>query len=178
MLEVTLSSPAPPRPLIRSRWALLIAAVAAFLTFAVTTPAEAGYYYGGGDYGSACGYRCGGYRYHSCGGGYGCGGYRYRPCGDYGCGYRYHSCSSCGYHGYYPRRNYVYERRYVEREYVERSYGAPHYHHYGYDDHRYGYDDEPYRRYSYYRRPFPYGYGGIRGEAPPYDYERIRIDDY
>jgi hypothetical protein len=141
--------------------ALLIAAVTALLAFAVATPAQAGYYYDA-DYGSSCGYRCGGYRYQSC-----CG-YRYRPCGDYGCGYRYHSCSSCGYH----HRSYVYERRYVEREYVERSYGSPHYRHYGYYNDPY----RPYRRYSYYGRPFPYGYGGVRDEPAPYDYERVGVE--
>ena len=161
-----MSSPAPLRPPVRSRLALLIAAVAALLAFAVATPAQAGYY--DADYGGSCGYRCGGYRYHSCGG---CG-YRYRPCGDDGCGYRYHSCSSCGYHRYYPRRSYVYERRYVEREYVERSYGSSHYRRYSY----YNDPDRPYRRSSYYARPFPYGYGGVRDEPVPYDYERVGVE--
>lgn len=159
MLKPAISDHANARPPGRRRWALLAAGVLALLgSFAVTAPAQAGYY---GDYG---------YDYHPCS--YHCGGYA--P-------YRYR-CSACGCyrHCYSGSRSIVYERRYVEREYVERRYGCCH-HHYGYGGYggyrHYGgyYPDEGYRRpfpFGGYQRPFPYGYGGVRYWRPPYGYNR------
>ena len=149
MLEVTMNSPATARPPGRSRLALILAGALALLgSFAVTAPAQAGYY----DNSYPCSYRCG-YRYSP---------YRYTP-------YRYYNgCSTCGCR---PRCNsgVVYERRYVEREYVERRYGRPccHYRrHYGYNP--YGGYRSPY--YGGYR-PWPrLGYGGVRDWREPYGY--------
>jgi len=94
-------------------------------------------------------------------------GYGYRPC-SYGCGgYGYRRCSPCGcwrrcYSG--SRPGLVYERRYVEREYVERRYAWPPHHYYRH----YGY--YPYGTYRSWSRPFPWGYGGVRGWRAPYGY--------
>jgi hypothetical protein len=156
-----MNGPATARPPGRSRLALLVAGVLALLgSFAVTKPAQAGYYddsyYGG-------------YRYSPD---------RYAPyrddraCSACGCWRRCHSAS---------RPGLVYERRYVEREYVERRYGWParHYHrHYGYRPYG-GYQSwaRPYRRhygnypdrgYRSWSRPYPWGYGGVRGWRAPY----------
>ena len=143
-----MNSPATARPPGRSRLALILAGALALLgSFAVTAPAQAGYY-GESYYGSRhCSYssRCG---YSP---------YRYAP-------QRYYNgCSACGCR---PRCNsgLVYERRYVEREYVEQRYGRPccHYRrHYGYD---------PYGGYQSWSRPFPWGYGGVRDRRAPYGY--------
>src|SRR6266436_4025165 len=68
--------------------------------------------------------------------------YRYVP------PYRYNGCSPCGCYRRchsYSRPGPVYERRYVEREFYERRYG-----------------------YGGYRRPYPYGYGGVRSWRGPY----------
>jgi hypothetical protein len=58
----------------------------------------------------------------------------------------------------------VIERRYkyVEREYVERRYSWP--------VHRPGYGccDAPYPDYRTSSTPFPWGYGGVRGQQPSY----------
>lgn len=146
-----MDSPATARLRRNSRLAMIIAGVFALLaSFAVTAPAQAGYYGGYGyGYGSgSCGYRCG-------------------PCG-YRCGYvpyrhYYHGCSSCGYR----RSGVVYEKRYIERELVVRRYGYggwghPYRNHCGYSPCGYGG--------GYYRRPFPYGYGGVRDWGSPYGY--------
>jgi hypothetical protein len=107
-----MNSSATVRPRGRSRLALIVAGVLALLgSFAVTAPAQAGYYEGS----YPCSYRCGysPYRY-------------YHQCSACGCGRRCYSTS---------RPSLVYERRYREREYVERRYGWParHYRrHYGY----------------------------------------------
>src|SRR6266849_8492994 len=124
MLEATMNSPATVRPPGRSRLALIVAGVLALLgSFAVTAPAQAGYYDGsnyGYNYGPRpCSYRCG----------YGYSPYRYA--------HRYYNgCSACGCYrrcGSVSRSGVVYERRYVEREYVERRYGYGGYRrHYGY----------------------------------------------
>lgn len=136
--------------------ALIVAGVLAILgSVVVVAPAQAGYY-GESYYGSSpCSYRCG---YSP---------YRYAP------RYRYYDrgCSACGcYRHCYSgsRPGLVYERRYhyVERDYVERRYGWPAHHyyrrHYGYYPYGYGYRS--------YARPFPYGYGGVRGWRTPYGY--------
>jgi hypothetical protein len=141
-----MNSPAIARPPGRSRLALIVAGVLALLgSFAVTAPAQAGYY-GDGYYGPRpCGYRCG---YESP--------YRYAPRRYYG------GCSSCGCvrRCYSGSRSRYYERRYVERTYIERGYGAP-VRHYRRD---YGYN--PYGGYR--SRPYPpgYGYGGIGRRWP------------
>jgi len=127
----------------RSRLALIVAGIFVLLaSFAVTAPAQAGYYGGYGGYGyDPCSYRCGYPAYHY-----------YRP-------YRhYHRCYWCG-------SGVVFERRFVEREFVERRYGfGGYHHHYGY----YPYYRRPYSYYPYggYR---PYGYGGVGRRWPvPY----------
>jgi hypothetical protein len=154
MLKPAISDHANARPPGRRRWALLAAGVLAlFGSLVVARPAQAGYY---GDYGygnNPCSYRCGGYAP-----------YRYR-------------CSACGCYRrcYSGSRSVVYERRYVEREYVERRYGCCR-HHYGYGGYG-GYGG--YRHYGGYypdegyRRPFPYGYGGVRYWQAPSGYYRF-----
>jgi hypothetical protein len=170
MLKPAISDHANARPTERRRWALLAAGVLALLgSFAVTAPAQAGYYgdYGYGDH--PCSYRCGGYTP-----------YRYR-------------CSACGCYRrcYSGSRSVVYERRYVEREYVERRYGCCR-HHYGYGYGGGGYGGYGgggyggyggggfggYRHYGNYpfggyQRPFPYGYGGVRYWQAPSGYYRF-----
>jgi hypothetical protein len=148
MLELTMNSIATVHPCVRGRLALIAVGLFTLLaSFAVTAPAQAGYY--------------GGYGYNPCS--YGCGypAYHYYP------RYRYHhGCYSCG-------SRVVFERRFVEREYVERSvgYGGYHRHYCGYDPcygRRYGYYPYGYHPYGYggYR---PYGYGGIGRRWPlPY----------
>jgi len=167
-----MNSPAIAGPPGRSRLALIVAGVLAlFGSLAVTAPAQAGYY---GDYGygsapcsSPCGYRYYAPRY-------------YNGCGRCGC---YRRCGSFS-------RGVVYERRFVEREYVERRYGyggcgyggcrRP-YGYYGGYGRPYGYDGGYYRRpYGYYpyggyrswsTRPYPWGWGGVRGWRGPYGYQ-------
>jgi hypothetical protein len=159
-----MNSSANGRPPGRSRLALIIAGVFTLLgTFVVTAPAQAGYY-GGSYYGyNPCSYRprCGGYGYPR---------YGYAP-------YRRYGCSGCG--GCYRRcgsvyrSGAVYERRYIEREYVERRYGYGGYRR-PYGDYPYGgyrhYGSYPYGAYRSWSRPFPWGYGGVRGEPAPYGY--------
>jgi hypothetical protein len=161
-----MNSPAIARPPGRSRLALIVAGVLALLgSFAVTAPAQAGYYDDsnyGSNYGSnPCSYRCGYPRY------------RYAP--------RYNNgCSACGCYrrcGSVARSGLVYERRYVERQYVERRYGYGGYRrHYGYNP--YGGYRRPCGYYScggYRSRPYPwgYGYGGVgrRWPTPSVYYE-------
>jgi hypothetical protein len=154
-----MNSPATARPPGRRRLALIAAGALALLgSFVVTAPAQAGYYEDSYYRPNPCSYRCG----------YGYPHYGYAP--------RYYNrCSSCGCYrgcgsGY--RSGLVYERRYVEREYVERRYGCCR-HHYGYGGYggyrHYGgyYPDEGYRR------PFPYGYGGVRYWQAPSGYYRF-----
>jgi hypothetical protein len=167
MVEVKMNSPAivPPG---QRRLAWIAAGILALLgLFAVTAPAQAGYY-GEPYYGPhPCSYHCG----------YG---YGYRPYGYY------HHCSACGcWHRCYSysRPPLVYERRVYEREYVVRRYGygwghhydhccRPHYGYYPYGYHRhYGYYP-----YEGYRRPFPYGYGGVRDWRTPYGYGGYRYE--
>jgi hypothetical protein len=159
-----MNSPAIARPPGRSRLALIVAGVLALLgSFAVTAPAQAGYY-DDSYYGSnPCSYRCG----------YGYPRYRYAP-------RYYNGCSSCGCYrrcGSVARSGVVYERRYVERSYVERRYGYGGYRrHYGYNPYggyrrHYGY--YPYGGYRY-SRPWGYGYGGVGRRWPTplaYGYE-------
>jgi hypothetical protein len=145
----------------RSRLALIVAGVLALLgSFAVTAPAQAGYY-DDSYYGSRpCSYRCGSPHY----------GYAPRY---------YNGCSACGCYrrcgSGYRRPGLVYERRYVEREYVERRYGyggyRRHYGCYPYGGCRRHYGDYPYEGYR--SRPWGYGYGGIgrRWPAPYYGYQ-------
>ena len=151
-----MNSPATARLRRHSRPAMILAGVFALTaSFAVTVPAQAGYYgdsyYGGGYGGGSCGYRCGGCGYyHRCG---------YAPYRRY-----YHGC--CGYR----RSGVVFEKRYIERELVVRRYGwgggGPYYGRnygpspYGYGGGYGGYD----------RGPFPYGYGGVRDWRSPYGY--------
>ncbi|MGB8401675.1 hypothetical protein [Bradyrhizobium sp.] len=149
-----MNSPATARPPGRRRLALILAGLLALLgSFAVTAPAQAGYYYGS----HPCYNRCG----------YGYSPNRYAP-------QRYYNgCSACGCR---PRCNsgIVYERRYVEREYVERRYGRPccHYRrHYGYNPYGYG-------GYQYRSRHFPWGYGGVRDWRAPYGYREPSGDRY
>jgi hypothetical protein len=143
-----MNSPAPARPPGRRRLALIVAGVLALLgSFVITAPAQAGYY-GESYYGSnPCSHHCG---YSP---------YRYAP--------RYYGgCSACGCyrHCYSGRRpGLVYERRYVEREYVERRYGWPAHHYY-----RHGCGYSPCGGYRSWSRPYPYGYGGVRGWRAPY----------
>ena len=142
-----MNSPATVRPPGRSRLALIVAGVLALLgSFAVTAPAQAGYYDDsnyGYNYGPRpCSYRCG----------YGYSPYRYAR--------RYNNgCSACGCYRRcgVARSGVVYERRYVEREYVERRYGYGGYRrHYGYN---------PYGAYR-----GGYGYGGV-GRRWTYGYQ-------
>ncbi len=156
-----MNNPAAGHPPGRSRLVLIVAGVLALLgTFAVTAPAQAGYY-GDGYYGNPCSYRCGGY-------------VPYRP-----------RCSACGcYRRCYSgsRSGLVYERRFVEREYVERRYG------YGGGYRRnYGYNPYGYRRpcgyyscggYRSWSRPYPYGYGGVRSWRAPYGQYEPTADQY
>ena len=154
-----MNSPATARSPGRSRLALIVAGVLVLLgSFVVTATAQAGYY-GDSYYGSnPCYDRCGYPRY------------RYVP------PYRYNGFSPCGCYRRchsYSRPSLVYERRYVEREYYERRYGwgGRHYRHCGY----YSCEGRPYYRSHYgdnpyggYRRPYPYGYGGVRSWRGPY----------
>jgi len=164
-----MNSPATVRPPGRSRLALIVAGVLALLgSFAVTAPAQAGYYDDsnyGYNYGSSpCSYRS------RCGYGYS----PYRYARRY-----YNGCSACGCYrrcgsGY--RSGLVYERRYVEREFVERRYGYGGYRrHYGYNP--YGGYRRPYGNYPYgaYRGGYGayrggYGYGGV-GRRWTYGYQ-------
>jgi hypothetical protein len=163
-----MNSPATVRPPGRSRLALIVAGVLALLgSFAVTAPAQAGYYDDsnyGYNYGPRpCSYRCG----------YGYSPYRYAR-------RYYNGCSACGCYrrcGSVSRSGLLYERRYVEREYVERRYGYGGYRrHYGYNPYggyryrrHYGY---PYGAYRSWSRPLPwgYGYGGVGRRWAPYGY--------
>src|SRR6266849_10819599 len=117
MLEATMNSPATVRPPGRSRLALIVAGVLALLgSFAVTAPAQAGYY-DDSNYGYNYGSNPCSYRYRC---GYSYPRDRYAPYRDYG------GCSACGCYRRchsYSRPGLVYERRYVEREYYERRYG-------------------------------------------------------
>jgi hypothetical protein len=164
-----MNNPAAARPPGCSRLVLIVAGVLALLgSFAVTAPAQAGYYDDG--YGSnPCSYRCGGYAPR----------YRYAP-------RYYNGCSSCGCYrrcGSVSRSGLVYERRYVEREYVERRYGYGGYRrHYGYYPYR-GYrrpcGDYSCGGYRSYSRPYPYGYGGVRSWRGPYSrYEPTADENY
>ena len=160
-----MNSPATVRPPGRSRLALIVAGVLALLgSFAVTAPAQAGYYDDsnyGYNYGSnPCSYRS------RCGYGYS----PYRYARRY-----YNGCSACGCYRRcgVARSGVVYERRYVEREYVERRYGYGGYRrHYGYNPYggyrrHYGY---PYGAYRSSSRPWGYGYGGVGRRWAPYGY--------
>jgi hypothetical protein len=156
-----------------SRWILIAAPVLALLG-SVATPAQAGDFYGPDryDYGAS--------RY-----GYGPSRYDYDP-------YRHHhGCSSCGCWRCgcggcqsSVRRGSFYERRYryVEREYVERRYTWPVRRYSSYGWHR-SYPSYGWRRsypsygwhrsYPGYRNwstPFPWGYGGVRGQQSSYGY--------
>jgi hypothetical protein len=152
-----MNSPATVRPPGRSRLALIVAGVLALLgSFAVTAPAQAGYYDDsnyGYNYGSnPCSYRSR------------CGYSPYRYARRY-----YNGCSACGCYRRcgVARSGVVYERRYVERSYVERRYGYGGYRrHYGYNP--YGGYRRPYGYDGGYRRPYPYGYGGVRSWRGPY----------
>ena len=164
MLKPAISDHANARPAGRRRWALLAAGVLALLgSLVVARPAQAGYY---GDYGygdNPCSYRCGGYAP-----------YRYR-------------CSACGCYRrcYSGSRSVVYERRYVERVFVERRYGCCRHHNgyggygggyggYGGGGYGGGYGGGGYGGgYGGYRRPFPYGYGGVRSWQAPSGYYRF-----
>ena len=135
---------APARPSARSRLVLIAAGVLALIgSFAVTVPAQAGYY-GDSYYGyRPCSYRCGyaPYRYD-------------RGCSACGCWRRCHTSS---------RPSLVYERRYLERQYVERRYAWPPRHRH------YGYNPYGYRSWS---RPYPWGDGGVGRRWPtPYGYQ-------
>lgn len=155
-----MNSPATVRPPGRSRLALIVAGVLALLgSFAVTAPAQAGYY-DDSNYGPRpCSYRS------RCG-------YGYSPPRRY-----YNGCSPCGCYrrcGSVARSGVVYERRYVERQYVERRYGYGGYRrHYGYNPYG-GYrrhDGYPYGAYRSSSRPWGYGYGGVGRRWPtPYGY--------
>src|SRR5712672_1119666 len=192
MLEATMNSPATVRPPGRSRLALIIAGALALLgSFAVTAPAQAGYYDDsnyGSNYGSnPCSYR------PRCGYGYS----PYRYARRY-----YNGCSACGCYrrcGSVSRSGVVYERRYIERQYVERRYGyggyRRHHGYYPYGGYRRNYGYSPYggyrRHYGYapygsYRswsRPswgYGSGYGGVgRRWPPPYvdGYERSGYEE-
>jgi hypothetical protein len=108
MLEFPMNSIATVHAAVRARFALIVAGIIALLgSFAVTAPAQAGYYDGY----NPCSYRCGYYPR-----------YRYYP------PYRRYGCYSCG-------SRVIYERRYIEREYVERrvGYGGYRHHYCGYD---------------------------------------------
>ena len=160
-----MNSPATVRPPGRSRLALIVAGVLALLgSFAVTAPAQAGYY-DDSNYGSNYGYNPCSYRSRC---GYGYPPYRYAR--------RYNNgCSACGCYrrcGSVSRSGVVYERRYVERQYVERRYGYGGYRrHYGYNPYG-GYRRHdgyyPYGAYRSWRRPLPwgYGYGGVGRRWP------------
>lgn len=127
-----MNSLATVRTDMRSRLVPIVVGLFVLLgSFALTAPAQAGYYEGY----NPCSYRCG---YPA---------YRYYPPRRY-----YHRCYSCG-----PRL--IYERRYIEREYVERRYGYGGYRrHYGYyPSYRRPYGYDPYGGY----RPSGYGYGGV-----------------
>lgn len=168
MLEATMNSPATVRPPGRSRLALIVAGVLALLgSFAVTAPAQAGYYDDsnyGYNYGSSpCSYRS------RCGYGYS----PYRYARRY-----YNGCSSCGCYRRcgVARSGVVYERRYVERSYVERRYGYGGYRrHYGYNPYggyRRDYGNYPYGAYrgGYGAYRGGYGYGGV-GRRWTYGYQ-------
>ena len=136
-----------------SRWILIAATVLATLG-SIAVPAQAG------DFDNPYGYGNARYNY---GPRYGYNGYGYNGCSSCGC----HRCGCyrCGCGGCRPYvRGGVYERRYVEREYIERRYVAP-YRRYGY-----GCCGPSRSYYQGYRTPFPYGYGGIRGEGSSYGY--------
>ena len=143
-----MNSLATVRAAVCSRLALISAGLFVLLgSFAVTAPAQAGYYEGY----NPCSYRCG---YPA---------YRYYP------PYRYHrGCYSCG------GSRLIYERRYVVREYVERRYGYGGYggyrRHYGYNPYYRrpcGYSPCGGYRTSGYGNG--YGYGGIgRRWSVPY----------
>ena len=146
-----MNSPATVRPPGRSRLALIVAGALALVgSFAVTAPAQAGYY-DDSNYGSNYGYNPCSYRSRC---GYGYSPYRYAP-------RYYNGCSSCGCYRRCggARSGVVYERRYVEREYTERRYGYGGYRrHYGYNP------------YGGYRRDYGYrggyGYGGVGRRWP------------
>jgi len=153
-----MNSPATVRPPGRSRLALIVAGVLALLgSFAVTAPAQAGYYDDsnyGYNYGSyPCSYRS------RCGYGYS----PYRYARRY-----YNGCSACGCYrrcGSVSRSGVVYERRYVEREYTERRYGYGGYRrHYGYNP--YGGYRRHYGYYPYGGYRGGYGYGGVGRRWP------------
>jgi hypothetical protein len=138
-----------------SRWILIAAPVLALLG-SVAVPAQAGDFYGPDryDYGPSRNY-------------YGPSRYDYDP-------YRYHHrCSSCGCWRCgcggcqsSVRRGSVFERRYryVEREYVERRYTWPVRRYSSYGWHR------SYPGYRTWSTPFPWGYGGVRGQQSSYGY--------
>src|SRR5260370_9979021 len=115
MLEATMNSPATVRPPGRSRLALIVAGVLALLgSFAVTAPAQAGYY-DDSNYGYNYGYNPCSYRSRC---GYGYSPYRYARRSNNG-------CSACGWYrrcGSVSRSGVSYERRSVEPQYVMRRY--------------------------------------------------------
>ena len=162
MLEATMNSPATVRPPGRSRLALIVAGVLALLgSFAVTAPAQAGYY-DDSNYGSNYGYNPCSYRSRC---GYGYSPYRYAR-------RYYNGCSACGCYrrcGSVSRSGVVYERRYVERQYVERRYGYGGYRRpYGYNP--YGGYRRDYGYYPYGAYRGGYGYGGV-GRRWTYGYQ-------
>jgi hypothetical protein len=153
------------------RWTLIAAAILALLGSA-TAPALAG------DFDAPYGYDYGRPRYD-----YGSPRYGYVP-SRYGYDpYRYHhGCSSCGCWRYgCGRRQYsarpggVFERRYkykyIEKEYVERRYTSPvrRYSSYGWHPSYRGYRTS-YPGYRTWSAPFPWGYGGVRGQQSSYGY--------
>jgi hypothetical protein len=139
----------------RASRSILIAAAVLALLGSIAVPAQAG------DFGNPYGYGYSRYSYGPRYGYNGCSSCGCHRCGCYRCG-----CGGCGSTGW---RGGVYERRYryVEREYIERRYVAPirRYPYYGY-----GCCGPSHSYYQGYRSPFPYGYGGIRGEGSHYGY--------
>ncbi len=134
---------------------ILIAAAVLTLFGSVAAPAQAGDFFGPDryEYGPPR-YDNDYYRYH----------YRCSRCGCWG---RCQSSLRPG--GVFERRYRYVERKYVEREYVERRYAWP-----VHRSHRYGCCYSPWRSSHYpdYRSssPYPWGYGGIRGQQPSYGY--------
>jgi hypothetical protein len=151
--EAAMKKPAIVTPPKRRRLACIATGAGALLgAFAAASPAHSGEFYNDRSYGAPYEYRAA-YRPHcwQCG----CGGWRC-GCGGWRCGRSAH-------------RGHIIERRYVEREYTERRYVGGGYHHarsYRYPAYGYGYPSG-----GYADRRFPYGYGGVRWQQAPYDYD-------
>ena len=155
MSEEAMSGPAKTLSPSACRWILIAASVVTLLGSAAA-PARAG------DFDAPYRYDDGPARYDYDHDRYDPYRYRYDP-------YRYHP-SSVRPSGVIERRSRYIERKYVEREYVERRYTWPvrRYHSYGCcNTSRYAYP-----RYRTWSAPFPWGYGGIRGQRPSYAYGR------